>query len=138
MRGIDDLCKGRDTALMAHIHDLAAEADDGALVFANLVEFDSEYGHRRDPQGYADHLAWFDQQLAALLPKLQPDDLLIVTADHGNDPTWTGTDHTREQVPVLVHGIGQKALGQLAFVDVAASIAKHLKVPYQGEGASFL
>ncbi len=138
MRGIDDLRKGRDAALMAHIHDLAGEAEDGALVFANLVEFDSEYGHRRDPQGYADHLAWFDQQLAALLPKLHPDDLLIVTADHGNDPTWTGTDHTRERVPVLVHGIEQKALGQLAFVDVAASVAQHLKVPYQGEGASFL
>ncbi len=138
MRGIDDLRKGRDAALMDHLHDLAAEADDGALVFANLVEFDSEYGHRRNPQGYADHLAWFDQGLAALLPKLRPDDLLIVTADHGNDPTWVGTDHTRERVPVLVHGIGARALGQLAFTDVAASIATHLDVPYKGEGTSFL
>ncbi len=138
MRGIDDLRKGRDAALMDHLHDLAAEADDGALVFANLVEFDSEYGHRRNPQRYADHLAWFDQGLAALLPKLRPDDLLIVTADHGNDPTWVGTDHTRERVPVLVHGIGARALGQLAFTDVAASIATHLDVPYKGEGTSFL
>ncbi len=138
MRGIDDLRKGRDAALMDHLHDLAEEADDGALVFANLVEFDSEYGHRRNPQGYADHLAWFDQGLAALLPKLRPDDLLIVTADHGNDPTWVGTDHTRERVPVLVHGIGARALGQLAFTDVAASIAAHLDMPYKGEGTSFL
>ncbi len=138
MRGIDDLHKGRDAALMDQLHDLAEEAEDGALVFANLVEFDSEYGHRRNPQGYADHLAWFDQGLAALLPKLRPDDLLIVTADHGNDPTWVGTDHTRERVPVLVHGIGARALGQLAFTDVAASIATHLGVPYKGEGTSFL
>ncbi len=138
MRGIDDLRKGRDAALMDHLHDLAEEADDRALVFANLVEFDSEYGHRRNPQGYADHLAWFDERLAALLPRLRPDDLLIVTADHGNDPTWVGTDHTRERVPVLVHGIGATALGQLAFTDVAASIATHLDVPYKGEGTSFL
>jgi phosphopentomutase len=138
MRGIDDLRKGRDTALMAHLNDLTQEAVDGAFIFANLVEFDSEYGHRRDPQGYADHLAWFDRELAGLLPKLRDDDLLIVTADHGNDPTWSGTDHTRERVPVLVHGIGARALGLLNFTDVAASIAAHLQVPYTGQGKSFL
>ncbi len=138
MHGIDDLRKGRDVALMGHIHDLAHEAGDGAFVFANLVEFDSEYGHRRDPKGYAGHLEWFDRELAALLPKLRADDLLIVTADHGNDPTWSGTDHTRERVPVLVHGIGAKALGQLQFTDVAASVADHLKVAYAGQGKSFL
>jgi phosphopentomutase len=138
MRGIDDLRKGRDAALMQHINDLVDEAADGAFVFANLVEFDSEYGHRRDAAGYRDHLQWFDGELAALLPKLKPDDLLIVTADHGNDPTWAGTDHTRERVPVLVHGLGARALGQLAFVDVAATIAAHLNVPYAGQGKSFL
>lgn len=138
MRGIDDLRKGRDAELMGHLHDLANEASDGAFIFANLVEFDSEYGHRRDPAGYAKHLEWFDRELGQLLPKLRPDDLLIVTADHGNDPTWAGTDHTRERVPVLVHGIGARDLGQLAFTDVAASIAAHLNVPYQGEGTSFL
>jgi phosphopentomutase len=138
MRGIDDLRKGRDAALMGHIHDLADEAADGAFVFANLVEFDSEYGHRRDAAGYRDHLQWFDGELAALLPKLKPDDLLIVTADHGNDPTWAGTDHTRERVPVLVHGLGARALGQLQFVDVAATVAAHLNVPYAGQGKSFL
>lgn len=138
MRGIDDLRKGRDAVLMEHLNDLAAEAKDGAFVFANLVEFDSEYGHRRDPAGYAKHLEWFDAALAALLPKLRADDLLIITADHGNDPTWVGTDHTRERVPVLVHGLGAKALGQLAFTDVAASIAAYLDVPYAGQGKSFL
>ncbi|MGJ8623683.1 MAG: phosphopentomutase [Yoonia sp.] len=138
MRGIDDLRKGRDVALMDHLHDLAEEAEDGALIFANLVEFDSEYGHRRDPEGYARHLEWFDVELGKLLPRLTPDDLLIVTADHGNDPTWAGTDHTRERVPVLVHGIGARALGQLNFVDVAASIADHLNVPHRGKGKSFL
>ena len=138
MRGIDDLRKGRDAALMRHILDLTDEAQDGAFVFANLVEFDSEYGHRRDPQGYRNHLQWFDSGLSELIAKLKPDDLLIVTADHGNDPTWTGTDHTRERVPVLVHGIGARALGLLSFTDVAASIADHLRVPYQGQGKSFL
>ena len=138
MRGIDDLRKGKDAVLMQHIGDLAEEAADGAFVFANLVEFDSEYGHRRDPAGYGKHLEWFDAALADLLPKLRSDDLLIVTADHGNDPTWAGTDHTRERVPVLVHGVGAKALGQIGFVDVAASIAAHLNVPYAGQGKSFL
>ncbi|MFQ1698976.1 phosphopentomutase [Loktanella agnita] len=138
MRGIDDLRKGRDAVLMDHVNDLVDTAADRALVFANLVEFDSEYGHRRDPKGYADHLQWFDGALGKLLPKLRADDLLIVTADHGNDPTWIGTDHTRERVPVLVYGIGARTLGQVAFTDVAASIADHLDVPYNGEGTSFL
>lgn len=138
MRGIHDLRKGRDADLMAHLHDLTAEAEDGALVFANLVEFDSEYGHRRDPSGYARHLNWFDNELATLLGHLRDDDLLIVTADHGNDPTWPGTDHTRERVPVLVHGAGIRPLGLLAFTDVAATVAAHLQIPYQGEGKSFL
>ncbi|MDO6589010.1 phosphopentomutase [Loktanella sp. D2R18] len=138
MRGIDDLRKGRDDALMGHISDLVDTAEDGGFIFANLVEFDSEYGHRRDPKGYANHLAWFDTRLGQLLPRLRPDDLLIVTADHGNDPTWPGTDHTREQVPILVHGLGARALGQLKFVDVAASIAAYLEVDYDGKGKSFL
>lgn len=73
------------------------------LVFVNLVEFDSEYGHRRDVLGYAKALREFDEQLGQLLPKLLPDDLLILTADHGNDPTHPGTDHTRESVPLIVY-----------------------------------
>ncbi len=138
MRGIDEVRKGRDDVLMNHLNDLVEEGEEGSLIFANFVEFDSEYGHRRNPKGYAGHLEWFSIKLSELLPKLREDDLLIVTADHGNDPTWIGTDHTRERVPVLVHGIGQKALGHLGFSDVAASIAEHLDVPYSGEGKSFL
>ncbi|MFO7805356.1 MAG: phosphopentomutase [Paracoccaceae bacterium] len=138
MRGIDDVRKGPDRKLMEHLHESVAAAEDGAFVFANFVEFDSEYGHRRDPQGYADHLAWFDKNLGDALQKLRPDDLLIVTADHGNDPTWTGTDHTRERVPVLVAGVGAREFGQVRFIDVAASVAAHLDVPHSGDGKSFL
>ena len=138
MRGIDDVCKGRDADLMNHLEDHVANAADGAFVFANFVEFDSEYGHRRDVSGYARHLEWFNIKLSRILPQLREDDLLIVTADHGNDPTWVGTDHTRERVPILVHGIGSRGLGHLAFVDVAATIADHLGVAYRGKGKSFL
>jgi phosphopentomutase len=123
---------------MGHLHRLVAEAEDGSLTFANFVEFDSDYGHRRDPAGYRDHIQWFDGEIARLIPALRPGDLLVITADHGNDPTWAGTDHTRERVPVLVHGIGPRALGQLAFTDVAASIAAHLGIAAAGPGRSFI
>ena len=138
MRGIDEVRKGRDVELMSHLSDLVEEAADKSLVFANFVEFDSEYGHRRDISGYARHLEWFNIKLSEILPRLRDDDLLLITADHGNDPSWIGTDHTREQVPVLVHGIGSRALGQLAFTDIAASVAAWLGVPSQGPGRSFL
>jgi len=138
MRGIDDVKKGRDADLMDHLEASVDTTQDGGFVFANFVEFDSEYGHRRDVSGYARHLEWFNVKLNAVLQKLRADDLLIVTADHGNDPTWHGTDHTRERVPVLVQGIGARELGHLAFVDVAATIADHLGAPYGGEGKSFL
>ena len=138
MHGIATTTKGRDASLMDDLQKLVETAEPGSLTFANFVEFDSEYGHRRDVAGYAEHLAWFDEKLAEVLPKLRPNDLLIVTADHGNDPTWPGTDHTRERVPVLVHGIGAKPLGHLQFTDVAASVAAHLGVAYAGQGKSFL
>ncbi|SLN70170.1 phosphopentomutase [Roseisalinus antarcticus] len=138
MRGIDEVRKGDDRALMGHIHDLVQEAEEGSLTFANLVEFDSLYGHRRDAEGYRDHLEWFDAELGRVIAALREGDLLIVTADHGNDPTWVGTDHTRERVPVLCHGVGPRGLGLLAYADVAASIAAHLGIPSQGPGVSFL
>jgi phosphopentomutase len=123
---------------MGHLNDRVDSAPDGTFVFANFVEFDSLYGHRRDVAGYAAHLEWFNAELSRILPRMRGDDLLIVTADHGNDPTWIGTDHTRERVPVLVYGIGSKQLGQVAFVDVGASVAHHLNIPFTGEGRSFL
>ena len=76
--------------------------------------------------------------MARFLDRLRPGDLAIFTADHGNDPTWTGTDHTRERVPVIGWGAGVRAIGPVAFVDVAASVAAHLGVPAQGPGRSFL
>jgi phosphopentomutase len=138
MQGIDTLRKGSDAELMVHLSDLVDEAEEGSLSFANFVEFDSLYGHRRDISGYARALEWFDREIGAILPKLRPDDMLVLTADHGNDPSWIGTDHTREQVPVLVAGKGSSQLGQIHFADVAASIAHHLNVPAQGPGKSFL
>lgn len=138
MRGVDDLRKGTDAVLFDHLCDVVDEAPEGAFVFANFVEFDSLYGHRRDVSGYARHLEWFDAQIARLLPRLKDGDLIVFTADHGNDPTWIGTDHTRERVPVLGLGVGFKPIGAVSFVDVAASIAQHLGVPAQGPGRSFL
>ncbi len=138
MSGIDEVRKGSDAELMEHLSDCLDTAPEGSLTFANFVEFDSLYGHRRDVAGYARHLEWFDAQLGRLLPRLRAGDLLLLTADHGNDPTWVGTDHTRERVPVLVAGQGAGPLGQIAFADVAASIAKHLSVPAQGPGTPFL
>ncbi|WP_299969008.1 phosphopentomutase [uncultured Roseobacter sp.] len=129
MQGIDRVRKGPDERLMAHLHDLVASAEDGSLVFANFVEFDSLYGHRRDVSGYARALEWFDTQIGALLPKLREDDMLLLTADHGNDPTWVGTDHTRERVPVLIAGPGRETLGHIGFSDVATIVARHLGVP---------
>jgi phosphopentomutase len=138
MRGIDEVRKGTDARLFDHLLDLAAEAEEGSLTFANFVEFDSLFGHRRDVSGYARALEWFDAGVAGFLDRLRPGDLAIFTADHGNDPTWTGTDHTRERVPVVGWGVGARSVGQVAFVDVAASVAAHLGVPAQGPGRSFL
>lgn len=137
-RGFDHVQKGSDAQVMTHLEACLHSAPDGALVMANFVEFDSLYGHRRDVSGYARHLEWFDREMQALHPMLRPDDLLILCADHGNDPTWIGTDHTREQVPVLACGAGlQGALGQLRFSDVAAQVAQHLNIPHLGEGRPF-
>ena len=100
------------------------------------MEFDSEYGHRRDIAGYARHLEWFDAELGKVIAAMREDDMLVVTADHGNDPSWHGTDHTRERVPVLVHGIGAGEIGQIGFRDVAAGVAAHLGIA--GKGKAFL
>ena len=137
MRGIDDLRKGSDAKLMDHMEDLMREAEPGSLTFANFVEFDSLYGHRRDISGYARALEWFDAKVGALVAAMQPGDMMLFTADHGNDPSWSGTDHTRERVPVLVAGKGAGMLGQVAFTDVAASVAAHLGVASRGPGRSF-
>ncbi|MEL6700745.1 MAG: phosphopentomutase [Pseudomonadota bacterium] len=141
MRGITDVTKGADEKLFEDLIALADTAEDGALVFANFVEFDSLYGHRRDVSGYARALEWFDAQLPRLRAALRDGDLLILTADHGNDPTWHGTDHTRERVPVLIDAPGMGLhgpLGVIGFVDVAATVAKHLGLPAQGPGRAVI
>ena len=128
MQGIDEVRKGPDEVLMGHLNDLVATAADGGLTFANFVEFDSLYGHRRDVSGYARALEWFDVEIGRVMQNLRPGDMLVLTADHGNDPTWVGTDHTRERVPVLVDGIGPGTLGVIGFRDVAKLVAGHLDV----------
>jgi len=138
MRGITEVRKGKDAALMDHLRDVQDEAPDGAIAFANFVEFDSLYGHRRDIAGYARHLEWFDACLGDVLARARAGDLIVVTADHGNDPSWAGSDHTRERVPVLCHGVGTGGAGLRAFTDVAASIAAHLGIDSHGPGRSFL
>lgn len=137
MQGIDEVHKGADADLMTSLAFLVDTADDNSLTFANFVEFDSLYGHRRDIAGYARALEWFDAAIGPILARLRPDDIMLFTADHGNDPSWPGTDHTRERVPVLVAGKPAGALGQVQFVDVAASIAAHLNVTSHGPGRSF-
>ncbi len=142
MRGIDDVTRGSDAKLMDDLLDLMADAEGGSLTFANFVEFDSLYGHRRDPDGYARALERFDTGMSRVLAAARDGDLIVITADHGNDPTWPGTDHTRERVPVLVHlaGAGTKSgsLGKVSLADVGASVAAHLGVVMPGPGQSFL
>lgn len=138
-RGITSAYKGKgDASLMSHLQGLVETAPDGALVFANFVEFDTLFGHQRDVAGYAKALEWFDGCLPGLFAQARPEDLFIFTADHGNDPTWRGTDHTRERVPVLVKGIGAREIGHCGFTDIGASAADHLGVAYGGQGKSFL
>lgn len=101
------------------------QRDEPHFIFANLVDFDSLYGHRRDPEGYAECLREFDDWLGTFLPQIQPTDRVIITADHGNDPYHPGTDHTREQVPVLTLGLG-KTLEEGSFFDVSRWIEQGL------------
>ena len=129
---------GNNTTITQAILDVLRESK-GGLVFANLVDFDMLYGHRRDPLGYARALEALDQRLPELLSCLGPDDLLLVCADHGNDPTAPGSDHTREYVPVLAwrRGIGRIDLGtRTTLADIGATAAEWLGVSAP-EGTSF-
>ena len=122
-----------DAAKVDAILDALGTVDSG-LVFANLVDFDAKYGHRRDPEGMAANLRRFDERVPELLETMGDDDLLIITADHGNDPTYSGTDHTRERVPLLVTGEGgPRDLGvRQGFSDVGATAAGWLGVEKGG------
>lgn len=120
----------------------AVEQGQGSLIFANLVDFDAQYGHRNDAEGYAANLERFDVRLARLLPLIAQGDVLVITADHGNDPTTASTDHSREYVPLLVTGPGVRPavdLGTRAtFADLGATIAEALGVEGTEHGTSFL
>ena len=148
---IEDLFAGRGITRAVHTtsddHGMdeveAALADTPAgLIFVNLVDFDTAYGHRNNPAGYAANLERFDARLAALLPRLTPHDLLIVTADHGNDPTTPSTDHSREHVPLLVDGAAVRAgvdLGvRSTFADLGQTLAELFGVEPLPHGTSFL
>lgn len=117
------------------------QADDNTLVFTNFVDFDSAYGHRRDVAGYAAALEYFDRRLPEILAHMQDNDVLILTADHGCDPTWPGTDHTREYIPVLVFGpnVIPGSLGlRKSFADIGQSIAHYFGLSAMDYGQNFL
>ncbi len=114
---------------------------DNSIIFTNLVDFDSSYGHRRDTNGYAAALEFFDQRLPEIMAALGEDDILLLSADHGCDPTWPGTDHTRENIPVLAYGqsVAAGSIGaRSTFADIGQSIANVFALPPMDYGQSFL
>lgn len=147
---IQDLFAGRGVTTSVHTSsdddgmdavERAVASDARGLIFANLVDFDTVYGHRNDVSGYARNLERFDARLAELLPHLRPTDLLVVTADHGNDPTTPSTDHSREHVPVLIYGGGATAgvdLGvRSTFADLGQTLADLFGAGPLAHGTSF-
>lgn len=148
---LDDIFAGRGITRARHVEnnadaeiavlELLDEKTDGVFVFANLIDFDMLYGHRRDPQGYAGAVEQADGFLGELVKGAGTDDLVIVTADHGNDPTFRGTDHTREYVPLLVYraGVPGKTVGiRDGFFDLAQSVASWFGISPMMRGRSFL
>lgn len=141
-RGISSSTKatGLEALIDTTLDKLRTEPDN-TLIFTNLVNFDQDYGHRRDPAGYADALKYFDARLPEIQSAMQDDDLLIISADHGCDPTWEGNDHTREYVPVLVwrRGIGAVNLGvRSSFADIGQTLAEYFAISPLKQGDSFL
>jgi len=141
--------RGITRALKGHGHDALfdatlkamREAGDGAVIATNFVDFDSVFGHRRNPLGYGEALEHFDARLSEVLDALRPGDLLVMSADHGCDPTWAGSDHTRERVPLLAFGPGMapRALGvRDGFADLGQGLATHLGLPPLADGRCFL
>jgi phosphopentomutase len=140
-RGVSTHRKAPDDLALLDAAGAALDAaGDGDLVFANFVDFDTLWGHPRDVAGYARALEAFDARLPSFLRRLRAGDLAIVTADHGNDPTWPGTEHTRERVPVLGTGpgIAPRPLGLIGFADVAETLAAHLGLPPGRHGRNLL
>ncbi|WP_348827754.1 phosphopentomutase [Halomonas sp. RT37] len=143
--GISRLIKasGHDALMAATLAamDEPVASDTQRLIMTNFVDFDMVYGHRRDVSGYAAALEAFDRQLPALLERLTDDDLLVITADHGCDPTWQGSDHTREFIPVLASGAGlaARSLGRRqSFADIGQSLASYFGLAPMADGESFI
>jgi phosphopentomutase len=130
-----------NAALFDATLDVMREAGDRSIVFTNFVDFDMLYGHRRDVEGYATALEYFDQRLPEFLELMTDDDVMFICADHGCDPTWEGSDHTREHIPVLAYGKGVEpgALGKReTFADIGQSIAAFFDLAPMDYGTSFL
>ncbi len=141
-RGISSSTKatGLNALINTTLEKIRSEPDN-TLIFTNLVNFDQDFGHRRDPAGYAEALQYFDRRLPEIQSAMSDDDLLLITADHGCDPTWEGSDHTREYVPVLAwrRGMGAVDLGvRKTFADIGQSLADYFGVPPLKNGESFL
>ncbi|QPC86545.1 phosphopentomutase [Mesorhizobium sp. NBSH29] len=140
-RGVSEVRKGAgNMALFDAALDAMADAGDGDLVFANFVDFDSLYGHRRDVAGYAAALEAFDRRIPEALVLLQPGDLFLLTADHGCDPSWPGTEHTRERVPIFGIAKGNRGgpIGlRSTFSDIGQTVAEHLGMAAGPHGTSF-
>ena len=140
-QGVPEIRKGAgNMALFDAALGAMEDAEDGDLVFANFVDFDMVYGHRRDVAGYAAALEAFDRRLPEAIARLKDGDLLMLTADHGCDPTWRGTDHTRERVPVfgLAPGLSGGSAGlRKSFADIGETVAEHLGLAPGRHGSSF-
>ena len=141
-QGVTDVLKANgNMALFDKTLIAMDDAKDGDLVFTNFVDFDMLFGHRRDVPGYANALEGFDRRLPEAVAKMKPGDVMILTADHGCDPTWKGTDHTRERVPVLVIAteVSGGSIGvRPTFADIGESIAAWLGIAPGPHGSSFL
>ncbi|GAB6087803.1 phosphopentomutase [Alkaliphilus crotonatoxidans] len=147
---IEDIYNGKGITEAIHTKDNLAgiqatidylKKDNQGIIFTNLVDFDSKYGHRRDPEGYRRALEEMDERIPDLLESLRPTDMIIFTADHGNDPTFRGSDHTREYIPILIYGENIKENVNIgtrkSFADIAATISDILEIPATGKGESF-
>jgi phosphopentomutase len=129
-----------NAAMMQKVLETMPRLKDGGLLMTNFVDFDTLYGHRRDPVGYGHLLEEFDTELPKVFARLREGDLLVLTADHGNDPTWKGTDHTRECVPILCFSPGMKpgSIGRRkTFADIGQTLARHLGIAPLGAGTAW-